>query len=151
MPSDLEIRERRREAILEIVMGKDPVRTQAQMVQRLKEKGIAATQSSISRDLHDLGITRVKGRYVLEKVENVLEVDFRRVVGFIHSVKAAGPFTVVVVTHPGAARVVGLAIDQAMWPEVVGTVSGEDTIFIATESAHEQRQLFRRLGGFLEE
>jgi transcriptional regulator of arginine metabolism len=151
MPTDLEIRERRREAILEIVTQKEPVRTQAKMIQRLKEKGIATTQSSISRDLQDLGITRVKGRYVLEKVENVLEVDFRRVVGFIQSVKGAGPFTVVVVTQPGAARVVAMAIDQAMWPEVVGTVSGEDTLFIATESADDQRRLFRRMGGFLEE
>jgi len=57
----------------------------------------------------------------------------------------AGVNLTVLKTRIGSAQSVAVAIDSAQWPEVVGTISGDDTIFIATVGAREQRQLGERL------
>jgi transcriptional regulator of arginine metabolism len=60
-------------------------------------------------------------------------------------VRTAGPSLTVVKTTTGTAQSVAVAIDESSWPEVVGTISGDDTIFIATEAVREQRKLRERL------
>jgi transcriptional regulator of arginine metabolism len=64
---------------------------------------------------------------------------------FIRDVRAAGPNLLVVSTAIGAAQRVAVTLDRIAWPEIVGTVSGDDTIFIATSSATQQRRLRGRL------
>ena len=59
--------------------------------------------------------------------------------------RTAGPSLTVVKTTTGTAQSVAVAIDESGWPEVVGTISGDDTIFIATEDGREQRKLRERL------
>jgi transcriptional regulator of arginine metabolism len=70
---------------------------------------------------------------------------------FLRGAKPAGPYTTVVRTVVGAAQTVAVAVDNAEWPEVVGTMAGDDTIFIATADADGQAQLLRRLQRLLEE
>ena len=104
------------------------------------------TQSSISRDLRDLGVLKASGRYVLPPDEVTrANGDFSALTQFVREVRKAGPCITVVKTTIGAAQSVAVAIDKAEWPEVVGTISGDDTIFIATEDARAQAQLVRRL------
>jgi transcriptional regulator of arginine metabolism len=67
------------------------------------------------------------------------------VAGFVQGWKPAGPNLIVVRTTIGAAQSVALAIDRARWPEVVGTISGDDTIFVATDTARHQRAVADRL------
>ena len=64
---------------------------------------------------------------------------------FVKSCHNAGPSLTVVRTTTGAAQSVALAIDKARWPEVVGTLAGDDTIFIASDGARGQRRLLERL------
>lgn len=149
MPTDLEIRERRRQAILKVVR-ENRVRNQAHLLILLRNKGIVGTQPSISRDLQELGIRRVDGIYVLEEPPTLEETEFQRVAAFIHRTDRMGPHMTLVKTQAGAARVVAIAIDNAQWPEVGGTIAGEDTILVATSNMENQNRLVRRLGKFLQ-
>src|SRR5258707_10366777 len=141
METAREIREKRREALADIVMDNRSIRSQTQLQVLLQERGIEATQSSISRDLRELGIHRVKGRYVLKAWQPVKDGSFPDIAGFVQRVRISGTNLLVIVTSPGAARVVAFAIDSANMPEVVGTISGEDTLFVATRGEEEQQKL----------
>jgi transcriptional regulator of arginine metabolism len=135
----------RREAIMRILRG-GSVRNQQDLVRLLKKEGHGVTQSSVSRDLRDLGVLKAAGGYVLPSEESTrANGDFRALVQFVRGVKQAGPCLTVLRTTTGAAQSVAVAIDRAEWPEVVGTISGDDTIFIATNGASAQATLGERL------
>jgi len=122
------------------------VRRQEDLVRLLKKEGHDVTQSSVSRDLRDLGVSKAGGRYVLPSDEAArANGDFGMLAQFVRGLKRAGPSITVVRTTIGAAQSVAVAIDKAEWPEVAGTISGDDTIFIATANAREQDELVSRL------
>jgi transcriptional regulator of arginine metabolism len=135
----------RRGAIVRLLRA-GPVRRQADLVRLLKKEGFGATQSSISRDLRDLGVLKASGRYVLPADEVTRSNrDFSTVAQFVRQLRRAGPSITVLRTTIGAAQSVAVAIDRAEWPEVTGTLSGDDTIFIATVNARAQDELIGRL------
>jgi transcriptional regulator of arginine metabolism len=137
----------RRSAIVRILRD-GLVRRQQDLVRLLKKTGLEATQSSISRDLRDLGVLRAGGRYVLPPDEvSRANGDFGALAQFVRALRRAGPSLTVLRTTIGAAQSVAVAIDRAEWPEVAGTISGDDTIFIATASARAQDELIARLRG----
>jgi len=128
------------------ILRGSPVRNQQDLVRLLKKQGHDVTQSSVSRDLRDLGVLKAAGGYVLPPEETQrTNGDFRTLVQFFRGFKPAGPCLTVVRTTIGAAQSVAVAIDKAQWPEVVGTLSGDDTIFIATNGASAQSKLDERL------
>ena len=134
----------RREALKRIIRQGE-VGRQAELVRLLKRAGYAVTQSSVSRDLRDLGVAKVGDRYVLAEDAAAPVAGLGAVAAFMQAVRAAGPHLTVVRTSIGSAQSVALAIDRARWPEVVGTLSGDDTIFIATANASAQRTVLDRL------
>ena len=135
----------RRGAIVRL-LRQAPVRRQKELVRLLKKAGLEATQSSISRDLRDLGVLKASGRYVLPPDElSRANGDFATLAQFVRQLRRAGPSITVLRTTIGAAQSVAVAIDRAEWPEVAGTISGDDTIFIATASARAQEALIARL------
>jgi len=135
----------RRGAIVRLLRA-GSVRRQADLVRLLKKEGYDATQSSISRDLRDLGVLKASGRYVLAPDEVTrANGDFGTLAQFVRQLRRAGPAITVLRTTIGAAQSVAVAIDRAEWPEVAGTLSGDDTIFIATASARAQDELIGRL------
>jgi transcriptional regulator of arginine metabolism len=135
----------RRGAIVRI-LREGLVRRQQDLVRLLKRTGLEATQSSISRDLRDLGVLKAGGRYVLPPDEvSRANGDFGALAQFVRALRRAGPALTVLRTTIGAAQSVAVAIDRAEWPEVTGTISGDDTIFIATASARAQDELIARL------
>jgi transcriptional regulator of arginine metabolism len=123
------------------------VRRQEDLVRLLKKEGHQVTQSSVSRDLRDLRVSKAGGRYVLPPADEATRAngDFGMLAQFVRGLKRAGPSITVVRTTIGAAQSVAVAIDKAEWPEVAGTISGDDTIFIATANAREQDELVSRL------
>jgi transcriptional regulator of arginine metabolism len=144
VPTDTEQADRR-EAIMRILRD-GSVRNQQDLVRLLKKEGHEVTQSSVSRDLRDLGVLKAAGGYVLPPEETTrANGDFRSLAQFVRGVKPAGPCLTVLRTTIGAAQSVAVAIDKAEWPEVVGTISGDDTIFIATNGASAQATLGERL------
>lgn len=135
----------RRNAIVRILRD-GLVRKQDDLVHLLKREGHEVTQSSISRDLRDLGVLKASGRYVLPPDEiGRAQGDFSGLTQFVRGIKRAGPTLTVLRTTIGSAQSVAVAIDRAAWPEVAGTISGDDTIFIATINARSQNALVARL------
>lgn len=136
----------RRAAILRIIR-ESTVHNQDELVKILKDQGIEATQSSVSRDLRELGVAKAGDRYIVPApAEDALPANhFAAVANFVLEVRTAGDALTVIKTTTGTAQSVAVAIDKSSWPEVVGTLSGDDTIFIATEGAPAQRGLRERL------
>ena len=135
----------RRDAILRILRGAR-VRRQEDLVDLLKADGFDVTQSSVSRDMRELGVLKAQGRYLPPGDEvSRAQGDFAAIARFVRELKLAGPSLTVVKTSVGAAGSVAVAVDKAEWPEVVGTISGDDTIFIATQDAEAQSRLLAHL------
>ena len=134
----------RRAAILRIIR-EAPVAKQDELVRLLKKRGFEATQSSVSRDLRELHVAKAGDRYIAPAADAVPANPFAAVAQFVVEIKTAGPALTVVKTITAAAQSVAEAIDVSGWPEVVGTIAGDDTIFVATQDARAQRKLGERL------
>lgn len=144
MPTARETKDVRLNAIREILDG-EMLRSQGELVARLERQGFSVTQSSVSRDLRDLRVAKVGGVYRLPavsetgpRVEDVLPA-------LVVAAETAGPNLVVLRTVVGGASQAGLALDQAGWREVVGTVAGDDTLFVATRSRRDQSRVMQRV------
>ena len=146
MPSaTAEQRNERRFAIAKL-LRENEIERQSELVALLRAQGFPATQSSVSRDLKDMGAIKLKKGYSLPEDELSDNVDsLREVAEFVREIRAAGPNLLVVTTPIGAAQRVAVTLDRINWPEIIGTLSGDDTIFIATASATQQRKLRSRL------
>ena len=99
-----------------------------------------ATQSSVSRDLEELGVVKHHGSYALPQANG----DSAR--GLL-SLGIAGDVLVIAKCVPGLASAVAVEIDDAAIPEIVGTLAGEDTIFIAVHDQKSQRAAIRKIWG----
>jgi transcriptional regulator of arginine metabolism len=140
-------REARRTAIVRLLRA-TPVRRQQELVRLLKREGHEATQSSISRDLRELGVLKHSDGYVLPddaEISARTQDKFSSVAQFVREVRTAGTSITVVKTTIGSAGSVAAAIDKAGWTDVAGTVSGDDTIFIATADARAQARVLDQL------
>jgi transcriptional regulator of arginine metabolism len=134
----------RRHMLVKIIR-EQAVGRQTELVAMLRKLGLVATQSSVSRDLRELGVAKQGDRYVLPEAAAAPKNDFSALKQFVNALHTAGTNLTVLKTAIGSAQSVAVAIDMARWPEVVGTISGDDTIFIATAGAREQRELGLRL------
>lgn len=133
-----------RRSMLAKIIREQSVGRQTELVAMLRKHGHVATQSSVSRDLRELGVAKLGDRYVLPDTAAAPR-DFSTLKQFVNSRATAGTNLTVLKTTVGAAQSVAVAIDTARWPEVVGTLSGDDTIFIATTGPRAQRKLADRL------
>lgn len=134
----------RREALRRIIT-RVAVGRQEDLVRLLGKAGHRATQSSVSRDLRELGVAKQGDRYVLPDELAPAIGDFSAVTAFVRDFKTAGPCLTVIRTASGAAQSIAIVLDRAQWPEIVGTLSGDDTVFVATQGAAAQRRLVARL------
>ena len=130
----------RQSAILQAV-SQEEVATQNDLVRALKKRGIAATQVSISRDVAELGLIKAAGVYRPATAENGAADPEMPLRTFVRKVVAAGPHLTVVRCDAGAAPRVGLVLDGLNQPGLVGTLAGDDTVFVASDSAAAQKRL----------
>lgn len=145
MPIETGNRQRRQDAIREILRSQSVLR-QSQIVSLLRERGIEATQSSVSRDLRQLGVAKIGSGYVEPaEVQTANDRELDLFAEFIRGIQAAGPNLTVVKTAIGAAQRVAVYLDRSGWTEIVGTVSGDDTIFVATRNSADQKILISKL------
>lgn len=134
-----------RRTMLVKIIREQSVGRQSELVAMLRKLGHIATQSSVSRDLRELGAAKLGDRYVLPEAGAPVKKDFSTLRQFVSGAQTAGTNLTVLRTTVGSAQSVAVAIDTARWPEVIGTISGDDTIFIATLGAREQQKLGERL------
>lgn len=144
MPNSTEEQAERR-AALQQLLRQGPAATQRALVDALQAAGHAATQSSVSRDLRELGAIKTPVGY--ELAGNVAS-DAEQMAGIaplLRDISPAGPNLLVIRTAIGAAQRVALALDRCDWPEMIGNIGGDDTVFVATASALQQKNLLARI------
>jgi transcriptional regulator of arginine metabolism len=137
------MRQARQEAIRRILKAR-VVTTQQDLLARLEAEGLGVDQSTLSRDLTELGVRKSGGQYVLSgaREPGPTQLDYAAAV---RSFLPCGPHLIVVRTAVGQAQPVALAIDGAEDPSIVATLAGDDTVFVATKSKKTQTVTLRRL------
>jgi transcriptional regulator of arginine metabolism len=141
----------RRTQILELLRH-EKVATQGELRRKLAKRGLHVTQATVSRDIEELGLVKTREGYrVPEGLEAPalapphLPVLLRE---FMREVKTAANL-VIVKTHPGNAHTVGAVLDAFAWPEIVGTVAGDDTIMVATPGTAQATRVAKRISGLV--
>ena len=144
MPNSSEDQILRRETLRQLLQ-RAPAGTQQSLVNALKKRGMVATQSSVSRDLRELGAIKTGRGYELPSADDAAGDELARVAEFLRSITPAGPNLTVIRTAIGAAQRVALALDRVAWPEMVGNIGGDDTVFVASDSAASQKILISKI------
>ena len=138
-------RRKRHLKILELISTR-PVRTQEELADALTALGWEVTQSSVSRDIAALRLIKVDGAYRRPAPRaSRADPDEQRVGQGVLTMETAGDALVVLHTPPGEANHVAVALDRISWPEVLGTIAGDDTIFLAVKDSRAQLQVLREL------
>lgn len=134
----------RQEIILNLISARQ-IGSQQELARILRTNGYSITQASISRDLEDLGVVKINGSYKRpeKRAENVL-------VG-VQRLETAGDSLVVVKCLSGLASAAAVRIDAALIEEIVGTIAGDDTIFVAVKDQKAQRNVMRKIWELFEE
>ena len=139
-------RRQRHLKILELIET-HALRTQEELAEALSQEGWDVTQSSVSRDIAALNLVKVDGAYHRPAVTRAprRDPDEQRIVDGVLMLSTAGDSLIVLHTPPGEANRVGVALDRLAWPEMLGNISGDDTIFIAVPDRAAQRRVLTRL------
>lgn len=145
-----------RQRVLLRLVTEEVLSTQAELRRALGSHGHAVDQATLSRDLRELGVVKLalpdagrngRRKYRYAAREQLEPVQFTpNVRGLIHSVRSSGN-TVVVRTDPGNANRVAYAIDRLDWHEVLGTVAGDDTLFVLVDESHAPVEVLKKLEG----
>jgi len=142
---------RRQSYLLEIV-AREPVRSQEQLRKRMRTAGFDVTQATLSRDIRELGLVKggADGAYRTAPREDghgpaaTTSLLHRALSEYLTRVDRVQQL-VLLRTGPGQAPLLGVAIDAARFPEVVGTLAGDDTILAVTPDARRARAFVKRL------
>ena len=132
----------RQRAILSLIATR-PVHSQDELAHLLEAQGYETTQATISRDIKDLGLVKVplKGtggesaqfKYVEPGIGRTYATRLHRVIAELVRETRGGGNTIVLRTPPGSAMLVASAVDEAEWPEIMGTLGGDDTVLVLVE------------------
>ena len=136
-------RPQRLERIRELVADGE-IRNQHELRAALERMNVAVDQSTLSRDLAELAIRKIDGRYRLTDPRERPEPS-RMLADAVHGWTVCGPHLIVLRVAIGQAQPIGLAIDRAGDPSITGALAGDDTLFLATRSKRQQEIALRRL------
>jgi transcriptional regulator of arginine metabolism len=141
----------RQKAILDL-LHRGPVESQEELQGFLAKRGFAAGQATLSRDIRELGLIKTPDGYAAVNssvaTEPVLPSVSRLVREFVVDLRLAQNL-LVLKTSVGSAQPVAAAVDAEDWPEVVGTLAGDDTILVISQDNRSAQQLVRRIQGML--
>jgi transcriptional regulator of arginine metabolism len=151
----MEVMKQLRQRAIRDLVDQRPIRTQQELAAALRERGFRATQATVSRDVAELGLGKGsrEGRpaYVLPPRLRDAEVSgedrLRRLLADVPAEFRVADLLLVVKTLPGSAHAVAAALDRTRWPEIVGSIAGDDTVFVATPDRMAVRRLRDRLLG----
>lgn len=134
--------------ILKLIRGRS-IFTQDELARALKELDVDATQVTLSRDMRELNLVKTANGYrELEREEPALQ--FAMLAGeFLQDVRLAQN-QIVLKTAPGHASSVAVALDAEQWPEVLGTIAGDDTILVICPDFNTAEQVKKKLFELLE-
>ncbi len=135
----MEVMKQLRQRAIRDLLAQRPIRTQQELASALRERGFRATQATISRDVAELGLIKTSNTGALTyavparltEAETTGEERLRALLRDLPvDVREAG-LLLVLKALPGSAHAIAAALDRARWPEVVGSIAGDDTLFVA--------------------
>jgi len=144
----------RQKAILEIIRQQD-INTQEELAAALKKMNFNVTQATVSRDIKELRLLKTlssEGVYrytMVENVEHTLDERFRRI--FSESVLSVSSAynQVVIRTLTGSANVAAEMLDSLGWPEIIGTLAGDNTVLLITHSIDDVEDTLAKINEML--
>ena len=150
----MEVMKQLRQRAIRDLVEQRPIRTQQELASALRERGFRTTQATISRDIAELQLVKVGREGVaayalparLAEADPTGEERLRRLFRDVPVEFREAGLVLVLVTLPGSAHAIAAALDRARWPEAVGTIAGDDTLFVACAD----RPSLARLRGRLE-
>jgi len=147
------VKARRQSAILD-ALRHEPVRSQEQLRRQLRAAGFDVTQATLSRDIRELQLVKGGPDGVYQPPARPLAANGHGAASLLH--RALSEYLtkadqvqqlVLLRTGPGQAQILGVAIDGARLPDVVGTLAGDDTILVITRGARQAKALVKRFEG----
>lgn len=151
----MEVMKQLRQRAIRDLVEQRPVRTQQELAAALRERGFRATQATISRDVAELGLGKAtrEGRQAYVLPPRLRDADasgeerLRRMLADVPIEFRIANLLLIIKTLPGSAHAVAAALDRTRWPEIVGSIAGDDTVFVATADRRSLRRLRDRLLG----
>lgn len=141
-----------RHAKIKEIIDNNKIETQEDLALALRREGIEVTQATVSRDIKELMLVKVPDanghyHYAYPKEHGMMLTTERLERTFHDSIVSVriSDCLVVIRSLPGAAQAVAFALDYMKWPEILGTIAGDDTVFVATENKEGVMILFKRL------
>ncbi|HKP69030.1 MAG TPA: hypothetical protein VJV05_07085 [Pyrinomonadaceae bacterium] len=129
----------RQNRILDVIASRR-ISRQDELVGELRASGFEVTQASVSRDLDEIGVVKVDGRYSRAELNDAVPSPFG-----LKAIDTAGDNMIVLKCSSGLASAAAVQIDAEEINEIVGSLAGDDTIFIAVRNAHEQKSAVKKL------
>ncbi len=141
-----------RQRLIQDIITRESVSTQAELVERLNAEGVAVTQATVSRDINELRLVRLpigKGRhrYALAQVQTELDLSdeiTRLFQNFVHDIDH-GENILVITTAEGHASGVALILDRLRRDDIIGTLAGENTILLVARTTADAEALVEEL------
>jgi transcriptional regulator of arginine metabolism len=149
----LEVIKRLRQQQIRDLIATRTIRTQHELAAALRERGYRATQATISRDVSEMGLIKQtkngeRGYAIPPRVEQLETSGEERLAMVLRDlpvdIRPAG-LLIVVKAVPGSAHAIAAALDRTGWPEVAGSIAGDDTVFIAATDRRAAERVRRRL------
>ena len=154
----MEVMKQLRQQAIRDLLEQRPIRTQQELAAALRERGFRTTQATVSRDVAELGLVKVNRDGVqayslpqrLAEAESSGEDRLRKLLHDLPVDIRESGLTLVIRTLPGSAHPIAAALDRARWAEVVGSIAGDDTLFVAFADRASLQRIRRRLLRFAE-
>ena len=140
--SETKDKQKRQKAILEILKN-ETAGTQEELVASIQRRGFQATQTTVSRDLSEMNIFKL-GRTYRNLSDAPIDSLERSFTEHALSYALSGNNMVVLRTKTGSAQPVAIELDKAGWKEIIGTLAGDDTIFIAVAGKKESSMIIKK-------
>jgi len=138
----------RQSKILEIIKNKE-IETQEELTEELRKAGLEATQSTVSRDIKELGLIKVltpTGKYKYSAMDKDMASPVYRLLRVFSEAVLSIDYTgnlIVLKTLQGSAQVTAAAVDAMNWPGILGTIAGDDTLLIIARNEKTVETLIR--------
>jgi transcriptional regulator of arginine metabolism len=141
------MKRQRHNAIVDLVRSGE-IASQEELMRGLKARNIAVSQSTLSRDIQELGLAKAGGVYTTVDAEPAAphsEGSLARIIGEFMVDIAVAQNIVVMKTGSGHASTVSQALDEAGWPECVGSIAGDNTVLAVARSSKDAKKIEERL------
>ena len=145
----------KRQALIREIVENQSIQTEEELADALREHGMVVTQATVSRDIKEMHLLKVlseEGGYryaTMDKSEQGMNERLIRMLSDSVVDMSSANNLIVIHTLPGSAHVAGEAVDSLRWPEVLGTIAGDNTILVIVRSNEDVDAVLRRFRGIV--